>query len=539
MRLREEVDELASPDQALSEYVGRPFDFFREVFDITGWSKMREMVDAYEDPDIEETWVAACHGVSKTMSYALLAEYHVNVMGYPCVTTAPTLRQCNDLIWQQMRDNRERAKERVILPGRILDSTPNMKGGVNRCWAFVPKTQDSSQGIHLDNLLVIVDEAAGVPDWLWKAIVGWVTNPGCQLVGIANPNTHLSYFRSQFFELRGKTNPDGKLISRAIEISAHDSPNVTTWECGRKKTEDELEVLERPIPALASDKWLEKCAREWGRDSLDYWMKALGKWPDSVSEERAIPMTWILAGFARTDAAIRDGRLDPDAPMDKIAVDVARKGSDFNCRGSLRLRYVQVDRYWNEPDTTKTDEDIHHTVSEAEPKPVSVAIDGNAVGGGVVDNANKNKRNHPKLWGRCEVIEIDWGATPTDEKRKRKRKKRSTKEQHTLTVVAALYYKLRRALDPSRPEEDLLYLPTEESLRRAGLTRDQYAAQLNARKCWWDEFNRFHVESKSKLKERTAEMKGATSCDAGDMTAMLMETQKQKRGLRFASSKRR
>jgi len=512
---------------------------------------MRELVAAYEDPDIKETYTVACHGVSKTMTMALLVEYHVSVMGKPAITTAPTLRQANDLLWEQMRTNRVRAAERITLPGRILE-TPKLKNGAAKAWAFVPKTPDAAQGIHLDDLLIVVDEAAGVENWLWKAIVGWATNPGCQIFGIGNPNTLLSYFRSQFFEQRGKVDESsGKTVSRAIEISAHDSPNVTTMECGRPKTPEEQEVLPRPIPALASDSWLAKCAREWGKDSLDYWMKALGKWPETTLDERAIPMEWIQLGFKRTDDAIAAGILvDPDDdPFHRLSLDIARRGVDKCCAGGLtRQRYLKVSRYWDEPDTTKTLDYYYELIGDSvarsgEDEVEYGAIDGNALGGTACDFACKHKKENPEIWGSCEVNEVDWGANPEGSEKKDKAKRRSRKgvkktpkAQFTTMYVSRLYWNLRQALNPSKPPEELIYLPTEKSLRKAGLTRDQFAAQMNARKCWRNEYGQWFVEPKHKLKERTKEMKGATSCDVADMGAMCFDDtfRRKKRGLRFA-----
>lgn len=519
----------------IEAYQGRFRDFLWDAFEICTWSKMEEIAEAYEDPTVQEIYIVACHGVSKTMTTAALAEYHCSVMGYPVYTTAPTSRQVNDLLWNQIRTNRVEAQSRLKLPGRILE-TPEIKFGKDKRWTakgFVPKDQNSAQGPHLDNLLILVDEAAGVPSWLWVAIKGWMTNPNNKLIAIGNPNTEESYFREQFHSQLGRPG------TRAIYINAHHSPNVTTHKDGTPKKPEELEKTRKPIPALVSDRWLLERQNDWGIDSIDYQTKALGEWPEKVDDERAIPMAWILAGFERTDKAIREGRLKIDEEaVTKLALDVARTGKDKCALGSLRGRYAQIDRYWDEPDTMQTALVGHLMVGNCNPKPLWLAIDGNAVGGGVVDRANQLRKEHPEIWGSCAVNEIDWGSTKADDKAKKKKtsKQRPTSERHTKTNVARLYHRLRRLLDPKRPEEELLYLPTEASLKRVGLTRVQFAAQLNARKCWWDEFGAFHVESKSAMKDRTKKMEGASSCDCADVLAMLTDDVViKKRGLRFAT----
>ena len=506
----------ASGDEPLKEFDGQIERFFSEVLGIKCWSKMREIIRAYEDPEIKEIYIVACHGVSKTMTIAGLAEYHFSVRGRSVFTTAPTSRQVNDLLWKQIRVNRMRADKTVKLPGRVLQ-TPKMRVKNRPDWSgdgFSPKDQDSAQGPHQDDLLILADEAAGVHEWLWTAIKGWMTNPGCKLIAIGNPAMKDSYFRRQFFQSLGRKG------TVAIYINAHDSPNVSTWEDGTLKTPEEREEY---IPGLASDEWLAERAEEWGKDSPEYQMKALGKWLESV-DDRAIPMTWIWESFRLTDQLLRNGKLVVCDPS-KVSLDVARTGNDKCALGALRDHLVTVDKYWHEPDAMKTAEELHHFIAScpANNKPESAAVDINAVGGPVADRANQLRRKHKELWGRCRVKEIDWSSTPDDPK--------SAKN-----LVAELYLRLRRALDPDRKEADRLLLPTEAMLAKVGLTRNQLAAQLNARKCSWDEYNIFHVESKKEMRKRQKELKGATSPDVADMIAALMD-KRQKRKMKYAGSK--
>jgi hypothetical protein len=506
----------STAEEPLREFDGQIERFFCEVLGIRCWSKMREIIRAYEDPEIKEIYIVACHGVSKTMTLAGLVDYHFSVKGSSVFTTAPTKRQVNELLWKQIRINRMKAATGYRLPGRVF-STPKMRVKNRPDWTsdgFSPKDQDSAQGPHQDNLLIAVDEAAGVPEWLWTAIKGWMTNPGCKLIAIGNPAMKDSYFRRQFFQALGRKG------TIAIYINAHDSPNVSTWEDGTLKKPEERED---PIPGLASDQWLEDRAEEWGKDSPDYQMKALGKWLDSV-DDRAIPMTWIWESFRLTDQLLRNGQLVIGDP-DKVALDVARTGVDKCALGALRGRLVSVDKYWHEPDAMKTAEELHHFVASCpeDNKPESAAVDINAVGGPVADRANQLKKLHPTLWGRCRIKPIDWSAAPDDPK--------SAKN-----LVAELYLRLRRNLDPDKKETDRVLLPTEAMLAKVGLTRNQLAAQLNARKCHWDEYNIFHVESKKEMRKRQKELKGATSPDVADMIAALMD-KRQKRRMKFAGGK--
>ena len=470
-------------------------------------------MEALYDPEIDEIYVAACHGVSKTMTAAAATEQWFSCNGWPVQTTAPTSRQVNDLLWRQIRINRLNASLR--LPGRLM-LTPNIVVPGRPDWfanGFTTDKPDGAQGPHRDNLLVVVDEAAGVKDWLWTAIKGWTTNPGCKILAIGNPNTVQSYFRAQFFEHEGKRG------ARSIRISAHDSPNVTYWACGRKKTPEEQED---PVPGLANDDWLQKRREEWGPNSVEYLCKALGEWPDD-EDAKAIPMAWIRDSFLRSEKLAAEHGI-PEYQADKEGLDCARAGSDSNAHVGLGyVNRILVRRFWDEPDTMRAAKEVAVDIMGRAYKPRQIAVDANAVGGPMFDRLAEIRRENLDAWGHCEVLAVDWGSGSPDKKR-------------AVNLVSYLYLLLREGLSPDTPEKDRLILPTAAELHRVGLTPLRLAKQLNARGCGYNEKLQFWVEpKKSMARDPNRKSDDDKSPDIADAIALLLYS-KAKRTVSFWSA---
>lgn len=469
-------------------------------------------MDALHSPDVDEVYVTACHGVSKTMTAAAGAEHWLSACGWPFVSTAPTSRQVNDLLWRQIRINRMNANRQ--LPGKI-QLTPNIVVPGRPDWfgtGFTTDKPDGAQGPHRDNLLVIVDEAAGIKDWLWTAIKGWITNPGCKILAIGNPNTLHSTFRAQFFEFLGQ------LGKATVRISCYDSPNVTRWKCGRKKTADEQED---PIPGLADDKWVDARKAEWGESSVEWRCKGEGEWIED-EDGKCLPMVWIVESINRAEQLAKKEGIPPYEPA-KEALDVARKGKDHNALVGLDGNRVLIRRYWDEPDTMKAAKEVAVDVKERKVKPLQLAVDENAVGGPVLDRLQELKREDPSGWGDCEIVGIDWGSESPDKKK-------------AVNLVSWLYRELRRLLNPATPLEDRLILPTRAEIEAAGISVKKFCAQLNARGFEYDENLRFKVESKKSVEKTARERGGEKSPDIADALAATLFKGKKKRKVSFWSS---
>lgn len=164
--------------------------------------------------------VEAGHGVGKTYGAAALVNWFFDAFT-PSITmtTAPTAYQVELLLWKNIKSQREGKG----LPGRVLPDAPKMKKANNHL-AYGRTTSDSGgqgtsriQGQHDEFLLFILDEAEGIPAFVFNAVDAMMTGGTVVIcLMIANPQTRSSAFHKA-----------GKLPGVArYRLSVLDFPNV-------------------------------------------------------------------------------------------------------------------------------------------------------------------------------------------------------------------------------------------------------------------------------------------------------------------------
>src|SRR5207244_4140745 len=134
------------------------------------------------------------------------------------LTTAPTARQVENLLWAEI--NRLWHGARRPLPGRCL-LTRLAASRQQTALGLSTNEPEKFAGWHCEHLLVIVDEASGIPDRLFEVIQGTLTAAHCRLLLIGNPTrTDGFFFASHRSE--GWTK---------LKISAFDTPNFNGVRC--------------------------------------------------------------------------------------------------------------------------------------------------------------------------------------------------------------------------------------------------------------------------------------------------------------------
>ena len=230
----------------------------RERLDEHVWSKQDEVLAAVRD--YRRTAVRSCHGVGKShiASRTVAWWLDVNPPGEAfVVTTAPTFAQVRAILWRYIRQ----AHRKGGLPGKVNQTEWSLDGELV-AFGRKPADQDEGafQGIHARRVLVILDEACGIPEQLWIAADALTTNPGCRMLAIGNPDNSSSHF--------ARVCRPGSLWHQ-IGISAYDSPNFT----GEPVPQDVAELLIHPS-------WAEEKRQEWGEDNPIYRAKVLGEFTD-------------------------------------------------------------------------------------------------------------------------------------------------------------------------------------------------------------------------------------------------------------------
>lgn len=347
------------------------------------WSKQIEIVESVRDN--RHTAVRSCHGPGKSFIVSRLAGWWLDV--HPVgqafvVSTAPTTSQVEAVLWREIGD----MHETYGLQGRVtLDSKWHIG---QRLVAYGRKPADYAnperarahfQGIHDPYVLVILDEAGGIPKWLYEAADTLATNEAARIVAVGNPDDPQSEFKNICEPGSGWN---------VIGISAYDTPNFTGEP-----------VPESLAQQLTSKMWVEERRKGWGEGSPMWQSKVLGVFP-KISKDTLIQPGWVEAAFQRYDNGV-DGSDKTDAAF---GVDVARYGTDettIYLRQGKRIRLVEVGKGWA---TTKTAGIVKGHVWEHPARP-PVRIDDVGVGGGVSDALAEDE---------VEVIPLNGGGAATE-----------------------------------------------------------------------------------------------------------------------------
>lgn len=386
------------------------------------------------DPNAPKIFrVEAGNGVGKTYLIAMLVNWFFDSFA-PSIayTTAPTKRQVEQLLWKNIKALRPRG-----LPGRVLPEEPRMVKAPNH-FAIGLTTSDSGgqgeerfKGQHDRFLLFVLDEAEGVPRFVFDAILRMMTGGEVLLVLIiGNPRTRTSEFH-RWSRLPGVRN---------YRLSVLDHPNVVTgqdviagatsrqWVIGRiqawcevvsQHNEDDFTfTLPWDVPAPDQGDGSHGPAGTIFRPNAEFMTSVLGIAPANAADR-------TLISVGRFEAACKRNQYRHDFTTLRFGVDVARFGLDY---GTLYCR--QGGRVWREAQFYHQDSFEYvgrikkaalrlkaETEQEHGPQRFSLHIrvdGGGGFGSGVIDLLKADdelRRAFPDF----RVLEIHFGGTAYDE----------------------------------------------------------------------------------------------------------------------------
>ena len=365
---------LRTPNADAERHRRDPAAWARERLGAHLWSKQ---VDIAESVSVNRrTAVKSCHGVGKSWTAGMLAAWWVDV--HPVgeaivVSTAPSYKQVHAVLWEEIRKQHKLGD----LAGTVtLTDEWKIDGqivGMGRKPA--DHDQHGFQGIHRRYVLVIIDEACGVPTNLYTAVEAITTNADCRILAIGNPDDPNTEF--------GKICNPGSGWN-VLRIASQDSPNFTGEE-----VPDALRHL------LPTEEWVSDAAKRWGTDSPLYTSKVLGEFPE-ISENNLIPASWVVRAQNRWEDS------KPGLPT-VIGVDVARYGSDKTVLMLQEGLRAHVEVTLGSSSIVETTNETARLLLEY---PGAVAhVDDSGIGGGVTDLLLANN------WPCSPIIS---GSTPSD-----------------------------------------------------------------------------------------------------------------------------
>jgi hypothetical protein len=455
------------------------------------WSKQREVMRAVRDHRLVA--VPSAHATGKSFLAARLVLWWIET--HPpgtatVVTTASTWKQVEVVLWKELRRAHTKAKLKGYT-NRTEWACP-IEGGDGRATEIVafghrPADTDPSafQGIHNQYVLVIIDEAVGVPKLLWESADSLTSNEDSRIVAFGNPTDPVC----EFAEVCKPTTD-----WHVIKISAFDTPNV--YRCENKVNRDGrieacgwegqwnttgqhnacpdcsvLLPLKEAVPdeirrSLVSYVWVKEKAKRWGRTNPLYISRVLGEFPE-FNTDSLIPTSWIRKAQERWET-LTDGQ-----PVE-LGVDFGG-GADKNVIASRRGRRVRIEWDDHQPDTMKTAQNVirHLRITGA----TIAKLDYIGIGRGAGDYLKKD--GHP-------VMLVEVGNAAVD-------------NEAYLNLRAEAYWNLRELFRPENPD-CVAIDPTDDELE-AQLLDIRYQANSG----------RIQIESKESMKRR-----GRNSPDKAD-----------------------
>lgn len=248
------------------------------------------------------------------------------------IVTAPTMRQAKRWI-SECRRILEKADASIKNFIEVTKSAVRFAGRDNWGIDLVTATKpENAQGIHEDNLTVIVEEASGVSGDIIEQFEGTLTNENSLLMLIGNPNTRSCAFFDCFHRFRRKW--------ATLRLSTIDSSRILVNRNGR----DEPMVSPENILYLAE---------KYGEDSDVFRVRVLGDFP--LQDPNTIISMELLEAATETDLnyCLRLPRAPGEPPAKQFGLDFARFGSDESVIFRRSGNAIINDEYYSkrEPDT--------------------------------------------------------------------------------------------------------------------------------------------------------------------------------------------
>lgn len=395
----------------LALYHADPHRFVREVFGMDGrdpehtidaWQA--ELLDVVGGKIVREETVAAGglkerriavrsgHGVGKTTVVAWLIVHHI-ICKFPqkTVCTAPTSGQLFDALAAEVKTWIRKLPP--LLQDRLEIKTESIHLRAAPDESFIsfktsrPETPEALAGVHSANVLLVADEASGIPEVVFVAAGGSMSGMHATTIMPGNPVRSAGYFYDAFHKNKDEW--------YRIHVSCEGHPRI-------------------------SPDFVRSMREQYGEDSNEYRVRVLGEFP-LADDDKVIPADLIDAARARD--------VQPKLVRPLWGLDVARFGDDRTAlakrRGNILAEPVTT---WQGLDTMQTVGRIkaEYEACAPEDRPEEILVDVIGIGAGVVDRLRElnlpargiNVSESPAMTARFKNLRAelwykakDWFAT--------------------------------------------------------------------------------------------------------------------------------
>ena len=334
----------------IKKYRDNPVLFVREVLGVEPDEWQVEFLNAVARGE-RKISIRSGHGVGKStggswaMLWYLLTRYPVKV-----VVTAPTSSQLYDALFAELK---RWVKELPPAVQELLDvKQERIELRASATEAFISartsraEQPEALQGVHSDNVMLVADEASGVPEQVFEAAAGSMSGHNAVTILFGNPVRSSGFFFDTHNRLRGE------------------------WWTRRVSCEDSKRV---------SKEYIEEMKSRYGEDSNAFRIRVLGEFPRS-DDDTIIPMELLES------AKNRDVTFNPDGEV-TWGLDVARFGSDSSVLCKRKVNVVTDLTRWRNLDLMQLTGAVvaQYEGTDFKERPSEILVDSIGLGAGVVD----------------------------------------------------------------------------------------------------------------------------------------------------------
>ena len=339
-----------------------PFTEFLERYKDDWVSLVREVLDFEPDADQQailrainagerRITIRSGHGTGKTTTLALATVCHA-LTRFPQVTvcTAPTSSQLFDALAAQTKSWFKKLPPALLECFELKSESIHHRGAPDDSFISFrtsrPEMPEALAGVHSENVLLIADEASGVPEAVYIAASGSMSGHNACTVLAGNPVRTQGLFYQTHHELAHQWH--------TFHLSCIGNPRI-------------------------SDDFLTDMEARYGLDTNDYRVRVLGEFPRAEADT-VIPYELIQLSLDR------DVAQTPVRPI--WGVDCARFGSDRSAlakrAGNHALGKVQV---WKGLETMELTGRVKAEWDQTPEmdRPEAICVDAIGLGAGVAD----------------------------------------------------------------------------------------------------------------------------------------------------------
>jgi phage terminase large subunit len=335
----------------VQRYRKKPALFVQEVLGVEPLPYQAEFLEAIASGE-RKISIRSGHGTGKSTaaSWAMLWYF---LMHYPnkVVVTAPTSSQLFDALFAELKRWINELPESLqsvlnVKSDRVEHMSAQSEMFISARTSRA-ETPEALAGVHSEHVMLVVDEASGVPEQVFEAAAGSMSGHSATTIMLSNP-----------------TRSSGTFFESQTRLS--DSWWTRRWSC-----------VDSP---LVSDEFVQEMRERYGEESNAYRIRVLGEFP-LADDDTIIPYHLI------ENATHRDVQIDEEHTSVVWGLDVARFGTDKTALCKRQGPVVSEIMAWQGLDLMQT---VGRVVAEYEAlppsrQPTQILVDSIGVGSGVVD----------------------------------------------------------------------------------------------------------------------------------------------------------